>query len=350
MVKVSVIVPVYNGELFLREAIKSIQNQTMHDIEIILINDKSTDSSGEICDELQTEDQRIKVIHLKENLGICGARNTGLRIAKGKYVAFCDNDDLFLENLIKDNYRLAEEHNADMVKFGRKLIDVDVDGNVLREKVTPMKSIGTYNQQTKFDCYFSIKSKGLLMNVWNGLYKLSVIKEKGIWFNDFMRYGSEDADFSYRFFMVSDIIIVNPNYYYIHYRRNEFSTSRKFNKNKLESMMLAAESEAIIFNQMIHTSEVNAKQIIEINKLIMNMYTQQIFHQNNPMSTKEKINYLYTIKAKKHLNYSLNKDVKSELKKIKIKHLPFSIAYNNNWMKLSYVILKLQHMMNNETW
>src|SRR5699024_9589585 len=137
MVKVSVIVPVYNGELFLREAIRSIQNQTMHDIEIILINDKSTDSSGEICDELQTEDQRIKVIHLKENLGICGARNTGLRIAKGKYVAFCDNDDLFLENLIKDNYTLAEEHNADMVKFGRKLIDVDVDGNILREKVTP---------------------------------------------------------------------------------------------------------------------------------------------------------------------------------------------------------------------
>src|SRR5699024_7600526 len=203
---------------------------------------------------------------------------------------------------------------------------------------------------TKFKHYFAIKSKGLLMNVWNGLYKLSVIKEKDIWFNDFMRYGSEDADFSYRFFMVSDKIIVNPDYYYIHYRRSEFSTSRKFNENKLDSMMLAAESEAVIFDQMANTSEIKAKKIIEINKLIMNMYTQQIFHQNNPMSIKEKINYLYTIKEKKHLNYSLNKDVKSELKKIKIKHLPFSIAYNNNWMRLSYIILKLQHMMNNETW
>lgn len=350
MTKVSVIVPVYNGEQFLREAVDSIRKQTMEDIEIILINDQSKDNSGPLCDKLQSEDSRIKVIHHEKNLGICGARNTGLKAAEGKYVVFCDNDDFLLENLVKDNFLLAEEHNADMVKFGRQLIDVDSNNKVLREKETPLKELAVYTENTKFNHYFDMKSKGLMMNVWNGMYKLSVIKEQDIWFNEFMRYGSEDADFSYRFFMVSSKIIVNPHSYYVHYRRDEFSTSRKFNENKLDSMMLAAESEAVIFEQMEDNDEVKARRIIEINKLIMNMYTQQMFHENNPMSTSKKINYLNKIKNQKHLNYSLEPDVKHHIRRIKKKHLPFSVAYNNKWMRVAYIILKLQFTLNNEKW
>lgn len=350
MTKVSVIVPVYNGEQFLREAVQSIRNQTMKDIEIILINDQSKDNSGELCDQLQSEDQRIKVIHLEENQGICGARNAGLRQATGKYVVFCDNDDFFLTRLVEDNYLLAEEHQADMVKFGRKLIDVDSNGKVLREKETPLNQLSVYNLNNKYNHYFEIKSKGLLMNVWNGLYKLSVIKEQTIWFNEFMRYGSEDADFSYRFFKVANTIVVNPQAYYVHYRRNDFSTSRKFNENKLESMMMAAESEAVIFNQMDNTPQIQARKIIEINKLIMNMYTQQLFHDDNPMTRSEKINYLHTIKSKDHLNYVLPDEVKHELKNIKKKHLPFSTLYSKNRMKRAYALLVLQYKLNNEKW
>jgi len=350
MTKVSIVVPVYNGEQFLKEAVQSIRTQTMQDIEIILVNDQSKDNSGRICDELAKEDERIQVIHFEENQGICAARNAGIKMASSKYVAFCDNDDFFLEDLIKDNYLLAEEYEADMVKFGRRLIDVDADDEILREKETPLKELAVYDEKSKYNSYFDIKSKGLLMNVWNGLYKLSVIKEEDIWFNEFMRFGSEDADFSYRYFMASKTIVVNPVSYYVHYRRDESSTSRKFNKNKLESMMLAAESEALIFEEIDNRPEMKARKIIEVNKLVMNMYTQQVFHPNNPMTLAERINFLYKIQEEEHLNYSLEESVKKELKQIKRKHYLFAKSYSNEWMRGTYLMLKIQQLLNNETW
>lgn len=350
MPKVSIIVPVYNGEQYLTEAVYSIREQTLRDIEIILINDQSTDSSGAICDQLQTEDKRIKVIHLEKNLGICGARNRGLIEAKGEYVAFCDNDDFFLETLIEDNYTIAKATKSDMVKFGRKLIDVDSNDNILREKETPLNKASGYTEQTKMSNYFYMKSKGLLMNVWNGIYRLELIRDKNIYFNEFMLFGSEDADFSYRIFLAAKKIAVNPKSYYVHYRRNASSTSRKFNKNKIESMMLASKSEAEIFAELEKTPEIEAKIVIETNKLIMNMYTQQIFHKDNPMSVKDKINFLYNIKKHQHLNYQLEKDTKKELRRIKPKHLPFSVAYSKGWMAAAYLILKGQYILNNENW
>lgn len=350
MPKVSIIMPVYNGQEFLEEAVQSIQNQTFNDIEIILINDQSTDNSGEICDALGEADSRIKVIHLPENKGICGARNAGLKESAGEYIAFCDNDDFFYDNLIEDNYFLANKYQADMIKFGRKLIDVNSNGIILREKLTPLDKGAYYNGQTKFDNYFYMKSKGLLMNVWNGLYKRELILEKDLWFNEFMRFGSEDADFSYRFFMESNHIVINPGVYYVHYRRNESSTSRKFNKNKLDSMILASRGEAEIINSMDQSIEVEARRIIEVNKLIMNMYTQQVFHSDNPMSLLEKINYLKGIKHNDHLNYSLTSELLKEIKKVKLKHTPFSIAYSRGWMSLAYSILILQNRLNNEKW
>src|SRR5699024_11130650 len=129
MPKVSVIIPVYNSEFFLEEAVQSVLDQTLTDFEVILVNDKSTDNSGSICDSLARKDTRIRVNHLEENKGICGDRNAGLRMAQGEYVAFCDNDDHFTNDLLEDNYNLAKEYNCDMVKYGRKLIDIDAKGN-----------------------------------------------------------------------------------------------------------------------------------------------------------------------------------------------------------------------------
>lgn len=350
MPKVSVIMPVYNGQEFLEEAVNSIRRQTLSDIEIILINDQSTDHSGEICDRLSREDTRIKVMHLPQNKGICGARNAGLRAAEGEYIAFCDNDDFFLDNLIEENYYLANKHQADMVKFGRKLIDVDSQGTILREKSTPLTKASYFDEDNKYDHYFYLKSKGLLMNVWNGIYKRDLIIKEDLWFNEFMRYGSEDADFSYRFFQACKNVVVNPDVYYVHYRRNEFSTSRKFNKNKLDSMILASKEEAAIIDKMDQTDIVKSKRIIEINKLIMNMYTQQVFHADNSMNRSEKISYLKSIKSNSHLDYTLDKKIAGVLARIKGKHIPFSLAYSHNLMSAAYFILFLQNKMNNEKW
>ena len=85
--EISIIVPVYNSEKYLEECIKSILNQTFADFELILIDDGSDDSSGLICDKYAEKDKRIIVVH-QENKGICGARNAGLDIARGKYIGF----------------------------------------------------------------------------------------------------------------------------------------------------------------------------------------------------------------------------------------------------------------------
>ena len=99
-VKISVIVPVYNSEEYLPDTAASILNQSFEEFELILVDDGSKDRSGKICDELAQKDKRVKVIH-KQNGGICSARNCALKLAKGEYIAFCDNDDMYLPGLLK---------------------------------------------------------------------------------------------------------------------------------------------------------------------------------------------------------------------------------------------------------
>ena len=113
---ISVIIPVYNVEKYLRECIDSVLNQSYQNLEIILVDDGSTDSSGEICDEYEKQDIRIRVIHQK-NQGLSGARNTGFQNANGEYVYFLDSDDWIVPEAIKCLVKRAEEESADVVFF-----------------------------------------------------------------------------------------------------------------------------------------------------------------------------------------------------------------------------------------
>lgn len=105
---ISVIVPIYNAEHYLKDCIISIINQTIYDLEIILINDGSTDKSGEICDHFSSNDRRIISIH-QANLGVSAARNKGLQVAKGKYIAFVDSDDILPKDAYENLLKLIKE-------------------------------------------------------------------------------------------------------------------------------------------------------------------------------------------------------------------------------------------------
>ncbi len=112
--KISIIVPVYNVGEYLTSCIPSIQNQTLPDWELILVNDGSTDNSGEICDTYAKQDSRIQVIH-KKNEGVSIARNTGIALAKGEYLGFVDGDDTVLPEMYERLYTEAQHTNADIV-------------------------------------------------------------------------------------------------------------------------------------------------------------------------------------------------------------------------------------------
>ena len=115
---VSVIIPVYNSQKLINNAIKSIQNQDLLNIEIILINDYSSDNSLFIIEELQKEDPRIKIINNKKNMGIFYSRNIGALSAKGKFIFPLDNDDMFLDkDILTTISNIAKEGNFDIVEF-----------------------------------------------------------------------------------------------------------------------------------------------------------------------------------------------------------------------------------------
>lgn len=115
MCVVSVIVPIYNVEQYLSMCIHSIMNQTLKEIEILLIDDGSTDRSGELADYFQEQDSRIKVVH-QENKGLSAARNVGLDMAQGTYIAFVDSDDWIVKNALEKLVEAAEFSQADMIK------------------------------------------------------------------------------------------------------------------------------------------------------------------------------------------------------------------------------------------
>lgn len=114
MAKLSVIIPVYNAEKFLEKCVDSVLNQTLADMEIILVNDGSKDGSGQLCDKLAQKDSRIKVVH-QENQGACTARNNGLKIAEGEFVGFVDSDDYIKENMFEELLQQAQKDDSDVV-------------------------------------------------------------------------------------------------------------------------------------------------------------------------------------------------------------------------------------------
>ena len=118
MPAVSIIIPVYNTEKYLRECLDSVLAQTMTDIEVLCVDDGSTDSSPEILNEYAAKDPRVTVINSETNKGLGGARNLGLPHATGKYLLFLDSDDIFKPQIVEKTYARAEETNADICVFG----------------------------------------------------------------------------------------------------------------------------------------------------------------------------------------------------------------------------------------
>ena len=120
---ISIIIPVYNTEKYLRECLDSVLRQSYSDFEVLLVNDGSIDTSGSICDEYAQHDKRIKVFH-KSNTGVSDTRNYALDIVKGKYVIFMDSDDSWCDNSILERMiGLAEKYNLDIVRAGYKEVD-----------------------------------------------------------------------------------------------------------------------------------------------------------------------------------------------------------------------------------
>lgn len=237
IIKVSVIVPVYNVELYLNRCIESIVTQTYTNLEIILVDDGSTDNSGKLCDEWARKDNRIKVVH-KKNAGLGFARNTGLDHANGDYVVYIDSDDYVAENMIETLLTALTKNKADTVYCGlnrvfpegRIVEQPSCYDNLVFEKediinMVLLEMVGTVPEKYE-DNY-------VVMSVWHGIYSMDLIRRHHIRFPSERQFMSEDIIYHIDYLKESQKVVYIKDCLY-NYRMNPFSLSLKFDINRLE--------------------------------------------------------------------------------------------------------------------
>ena len=223
--KVSIVVPVYNNEKYLNQCLDSICSQTLKDIEIILVNDGSTDSSPDICEEYAKLDNRIRVVHNK-NAGMGNAYNTGIKLATGEYVGFIESDDFIDKHTYEDLYHLASKNNADIVKADW----FNYTENYC-EKSPALLFSNSYDVIAPSQIPWILTFQA---TVWSAIYKRDFIINKNIYFLETPGASYQDVGFTYKALTQAESIILSPNAYY-YYRQDNENASIK-SKGKLEAI------------------------------------------------------------------------------------------------------------------
>jgi glycosyltransferase involved in cell wall biosynthesis len=200
----SVVIPVYNTQMYIEKCLDSLVNQTIDDIEIICINDGSTDNSFAILQRYQDTDKRIKIIN-QNNEGLSSARNVGIEHAKGKYITFVDSDDFIELNAYENSLSYFDDSTVDLVYFSTRLVIEDHVNRFQDEQYFEHKYVGLVNLSHDVIAKMDVCA-------WNKIYKLSIIKKYQIRFPDGLWY--EDNPFFLSYALVcNSAFFVNDKYY-----------------------------------------------------------------------------------------------------------------------------------------
>jgi len=241
---VSVIIPVYNAEKYLSKCIESIINQTYKNIEIILINDGSTDNSSNICDAYISKDNRIKVIH-KQNEGVSTARNLGIEEAKGEYISFVDSDDWLVPDAYERIMHCISKYNVDVVMF-EYFVD-NYNGNEIHK--TYPKLNGLMNREKAIKTTISSVNRF----VWSKVFSRKIFG--GLKFDTTIHFGEDTLFSAYVIDKANKIYYMSRPLY--HYFQSENSATRlAFNPK----MFTGVEA----YRQLVEICNLKYPSIIEI--------------------------------------------------------------------------------------
>jgi glycosyltransferase involved in cell wall biosynthesis len=243
--KISIIVPIYNAERFLYKCLDSIINQKYKNIEIILVNDGSSDKSGEICNKYADVDNRIQVLHI-ENQGVSNARNKGIELASGGYIGFVDSDDWIDEEMYSDMLNKLTTYNADIIMCGHVIYDgeneryvgfpwkqdsviefEDIHKTVIPSFLAPMDIYGN-------------KQQIVMGSVCKCLFKRDLIKQNQILFDTQIKYTEDTVFIIQSFIKAKKVLFINtPYYHYRKERERKISTTQKYIENMYSSLKLS---------------------------------------------------------------------------------------------------------------
>ncbi len=224
MPKISVVLPIYNVEKYIKKCMESIFFQTFKDFEVICIDDCGTDNSIKITQEFVKKDSRFKIIKHEKNLGLSAARNTGIDNATGEYIIFIDSDDWIEANLFEKVYTAFKQNQIDSVWFNAFIHKVDstyfLTDELKEDRIIHLNS----DNITNFSSY-----------TWNKAFKLSALKNLNIKFPQGLYF--EDAEFYFKIFSnISEIYLIAQPLYHYQLRENSIVTSRDNVEKKLEDL------------------------------------------------------------------------------------------------------------------
>ena len=289
MDKVSVIIPIYNAEKTIEKTINSIINQTYKYLEILCINDGSTDKTEKILKKLESKDDRIKII-FQENGGVSKARNTGIENASGKYICFIDADDYIQNDYIKECINILKVENSDLLctsyMEGNKKISVE-------EKCIQNLNKKKIEEQILSSNYFN--------TVWAQILKANIIKENKLRFNEKIIYG-EDLLFNWDFISYAQKItyIDLPGYIYI-YNQNGITQSsdiekvlKKINDTfNVYKKFCRKENEEQIKNIILNKLNLNLRRLILNNEKITYKQITEMLKKVEKENEKMKVKKIY---------------------------------------------------------
>lgn len=223
---ISIVIPIYNVEQYLRQCITCVMNQSYQNLEIILVDDGSPDLCGDICDEYAKIDSRIRVIH-KPNGGLSDARNVGIEKASGEFISFIDSDDYVSEDYIEYLFELLSKAKADISVCQRQ--EVDEEGNAIGKQIFVEDKIINGNDAC-MHCYLSEKSIDTV--AWGKLYKKEMFTQ--------VRYPvgkyHEDVFTTYRLIALCEKIAIGSEKKYAYRFRDDSITKCSFSKKHLDAV------------------------------------------------------------------------------------------------------------------
>ena len=328
MNKISVIVPIYNTEKYVKQSLESICNQTLKDIEIICVNDGTPDNSMDIVKKIEKKDKRIKIIN-KKNGGLSSARNAGIKVADGKYIYFFDSDDMLKENALEILYKKMEKDNLDTLFF-------DAEVKYESEEIKKLSVIGDkfYQRKNKYkDSYtgqelFKIMNKNdeYRCNACIQINKTSLLKNNDIRFYEGIIH--EDELFTLNICLVSKIAgHINENLFIRYIRKDSIMTSSNPSKRTIGYFISLLESMKLILklskkeNYQAFKDGLSKLQDMTINQYLMinnisdlDEQKKQLEYLNEKLTPENKI--LFELLIEKNIKYQLND--KSEKKENKI--------------------------------
>lgn len=223
--KVSIIIPVWNTAKFLPRCLDSLLEQTLKEIEIITVNDGSTDNSLDILKKYAKKDSRIIVLD-RPNKGVATTRNSGLKAAKAPYIMWCDSDDAFVSSMCKEMLDTIKEQKVDIVACGMKVVNDSLDKNLTKdiEEYVRLKFSG----KQKIDMNLIVHTD---VSLPSKIFKKSIVDKYSLRFPDGLHF--EDAFFMDQYMTVAKTIFFLNKKLYVYYRHNDSIMSRSFKQENI---------------------------------------------------------------------------------------------------------------------